>query len=147
MADPTGGFMKHSKEVDAYIRSQPKDVQGILQKVRHTIRRAAPDAEEAFKYRLPTFVLHGKNLAHFGGFRHHIGFYPTSSGTAAFRKELASYSYSKGSIRFPLDKPIPYGLIAEIVKFRVRENLSIKPKKKRPRRLPLSSGRHAGDTG
>ena len=125
---------KHSSEIDAYIRSYPKDVQAILQKVRLTIRRAAPDAEETIKYRLPTFVLHGKNLVHFGGFQHHIGFYPTPSGTEEFKKELSAYEGAKGSIRFPLDQPIPYGLIRKIAAFRVKENTvkaESKDKKKR----------------
>jgi len=122
---------KSSKEIDAYIKSYPKDVQAILSKVRLTIRRAAPDAEEAIKYRLPTFVLNERNLVHFGGFHHHIGFYPTPSGTATFKKELAPYVFAKGSIQFPLDQPIPYGLIAKIVKFRVKENAAKAEEKKK----------------
>jgi uncharacterized protein YdhG (YjbR/CyaY superfamily) len=113
--------MKPSKAIDAYIRTYPKDVQVILNNVRDIIRKAAPDAEEGFKYGIPTFILNG-NLVHFGGFAHHIGFYPSPSGTATFKKELAPYAGAKGSIRFPLDQPIPYALIAKIVKFRVREN-------------------------
>ncbi|MBN2086534.1 MAG: DUF1801 domain-containing protein [Anaerolineales bacterium] len=112
---------KPSKEIDAYIKAYPKEVQIVLGKVRAVIRKAAPDAQEALKYGIPTFILNG-NLVHFGGFAHHIGFYPTPSGTSTFKKELAPYAGAKGSIRFPLDKPIPYGLIAKIVKFRVKEN-------------------------
>ncbi len=107
--------------IDEYIKAYPRDVQAILAKVRATIRKAAPEAGETIKYRLATFTLNG-NLVHFGAFKHHIGFYPTPSGTAAFRKELAPYVFAKGSIQFPLDKPIPYGLIVKIVKFRVSEN-------------------------
>jgi uncharacterized protein YdhG (YjbR/CyaY superfamily) len=107
--------------IDEYIAAAPKEVQAILKKVRAVIRKAAPDAGETIKYRLATFTLDG-NLVHFGAFRHHIGFYPTPSGTTAFRKELAPYVFAKGSIQFPLDKPIPYGLIEKIVKFRVAEN-------------------------
>ncbi len=107
--------------IDEYIAAAPKDVQAILKKVRATIRKAAPGAGETIKYRLATFTLNG-NLVHFGAFQHHIGFYPTPSGTATFRKELAPYVFAKGSIQFPLDKPIPYGLIAKIVRFRVAEN-------------------------
>ncbi len=107
--------------IDEYIAAAPKDVQAILKKVRATIRKAAPDAGETIKYRLATFTLDG-NLVHFGAFKKHIGFYPTPSGTATFRKELAPYVFAKGSIQFPLDKPIPYGLITKIVKFRVAEN-------------------------
>jgi len=107
--------------IDEYIKSFPKDVQAILIKVRAAIRKAAPGAGETIKYRLATFTLNG-NLVHFGAFKHHIGFYPTPSGTATFQKELAPYVFAKGSIQFPLDKPIPYGLITKIVKFRVKEN-------------------------
>ncbi|MGB7537047.1 MAG: DUF1801 domain-containing protein [Anaerolineales bacterium] len=107
--------------IDEYIQSYPKDVQAILTKVRAVIRKAAPDAGETIKYRLATFTLNG-NLVHFGAFKNHIGFYPTPSGTAAFKKKLAPYVFAKGSIQFPLDKPIPYDLITKIVKFRVKEN-------------------------
>ncbi len=109
------------KTIDEYIAGYPPEVQEILQKVRATIRKAAPEAQETIKYRLPTFTLNG-NLVYFGAFRNHIGFYPTSSGTAKFKRELSPYAGAKGSIRFPLDKPMPYGLISKIVKFRVREN-------------------------
>ncbi len=108
--------------IDEYIAAYPKDVQVILKKIRAVIHTAAPSAKEAIKYRLATFVLNRRNLVHFGAFKHHIGFYPTPSGTSAFRKELAPYAFAKGSIQFPLDKPIPYGLIVKIVKFRVAED-------------------------
>ena len=88
-----------------------------------TIRKAAPDAEETIKYQIPTFTLKG-NLVHFGAFKEHIGFYPTPTGTEKFRDELAVYAGAKGSVRFPLDKPIPYDLITEIVRFWVKENLA-----------------------
>ncbi len=114
--------------IDEYIAAAPKDVQPILKKVRAVIRKAAPGAGETIKYRLATFTLNG-NLVHFGAFQHHIGFYPTPSGTAAFRKELAPYVFAKGSIQFPLDKPVPYGLIVKIVKFRVAENRAKAEKK------------------
>jgi uncharacterized protein YdhG (YjbR/CyaY superfamily) len=110
------------KDIDEYIAGFPKDVQEILEKIRMTIRKAAPGAEEAIKYRLPTFTLRG-NLVHFGAFKKHIGFYPTPTGTEKFRNELSVYEGAKGSIRFPLDKPIPYDLISKIVEFRVKENL------------------------
>lgn len=115
--------MKAFKDIDAYIASYPKDVQVILQKVRETIRTAAPQAEETIKYGIPTFVLQ-KNLVHFGGFKKHIGFYPASSGISEFEKDLSQYKGGKGSIQFPLDAPIPYSLITKIVKFRVKENKS-----------------------
>jgi uncharacterized protein YdhG (YjbR/CyaY superfamily) len=109
--------------IDEYIAAYPPEVQAILQQVRATIREAAPDAQEAMKYRLPTFTLKG-NLVHFGAFKKHIGFYPAPSGLEQFREELSAYEGSKGAVRFPLDEPIPYDLIREIVRFRVRENLA-----------------------
>jgi len=108
--------------IDEYIVDFPPDVQAILKKLRATIRKAAPDAEEAMKYRLPTFVLNG-NLVHFGAFKKHIGFYATPTGNEKFRKELSAYEGAKGSVQFPLDKPIPYDLVSRMVKFRVKENL------------------------
>ena len=87
-----------------------------------TIRKAAPEAEEAIKYRMPTFVLHGGNLVHFAAFDRHVGFYPAPSGISAFAKELAGYQSAKGSVRFPLDRPVPYPLVARITRFRVAEN-------------------------
>jgi uncharacterized protein YdhG (YjbR/CyaY superfamily) len=106
--------------IDEYIASFPPDVQEKLQGIRAVIRRAAPDAEEAIRYGIPTFRLNG-NLVHFAAFRNHISFFPTSSGVEAFRKELSSYSLSKGTIQFPLDKPVPYDLVERIVRFRVEE--------------------------
>jgi uncharacterized protein YdhG (YjbR/CyaY superfamily) len=111
-----------ARNIDEYIAGFPRDVQQILQKIRTTIRRAAPQAEEVISYQMPTFRLEG-NLVHFAAFKNHIGLYPTPSGTDKFREELSPYQTGKGSIRFPLDKPIPYGLIGRIVKFRVKENL------------------------
>jgi len=109
--------------IDEYIAGFPLDVQAILEKIRATIRKAAPGAEETIKYRMPTFTLHG-NLVHFAAFENHIGFYPVPTGIAKFKKELAVYKMGKGSIQFPLAQPIPYGLISKIVKFRVKENLA-----------------------
>lgn len=110
------------KNIDEYIASFPKDIQEILEKIRVTIRNAAPEAKEKIAYQMPTFTLEG-NLVHFAAFKNHIGFYPTPTGTEAFNKELSAYKRGKGSIQFPLDTPIPLGLITEIVKFRVKENL------------------------
>jgi uncharacterized protein YdhG (YjbR/CyaY superfamily) len=119
--------------IDEYIAGFPPDVQEILQQVRLTIRQAAPEAQETISYQMPTFTLHG-NLVHFGGFKHHIGFYPVPSGIEAFREELAPYIAGKGSVRFPLDQPIPYDLISRIVEFRVTENIEkAQAKKKRTR--------------
>ena len=110
------------KTIDEYIAGFPQDIQAILEEIRTTIRKAAPEAEEAIAYQMPTFRLKG-NLVHFAAFKKHIGFYPTPTGTETFRKELSVYEGGKGSVKFPLDKPIPYSLIRKIVKFRVKENL------------------------
>lgn len=107
--------------MEAYIASFPKEVQGILEQIRQTIRRAAPGATETISYQIPTFKLNGSNLVHFAAWKDHIGFYATPSGNAAFKKELARYEMAKGTIRFPLDEPIPYDLVTKIVKFRTEE--------------------------
>jgi uncharacterized protein YdhG (YjbR/CyaY superfamily) len=109
--------------IDDYIAGFPGDVQAILQQIRQTIRQAAPDAQEKISYRMPAFTLKG-NLVYFGAFKNHIGFYPIPSGIEEFKEELSVYEQGKGSVQFPLDKPIPYDLISRIVKFRVRENLA-----------------------
>jgi len=93
--------------------------------MRRTIRKAAPEATEAISYQIPTFKLNG-NLVHFAAFKNHVGFFPTSSGIAAFKKELSPYKGSKGSVQFPKDKPIPYDLVKRITEFRVKENLKKK---------------------
>jgi uncharacterized protein YdhG (YjbR/CyaY superfamily) len=111
-----------SKNIDDYIAGFPEDVQKVLEKIRMTVRKAAPQAEEIINYGIPTFTLHG-NLVHFAGFKNHIGFYPTPSGIEKFKDELSKYEGAKGSVQFPLEQPIPYGLISKIVKFRVKENL------------------------
>jgi uncharacterized protein YdhG (YjbR/CyaY superfamily) len=115
--------------IDGYIATFPKDIQATLQKIRATIHKAAPEATEAISYQIPTFKLNG-NLVHFAAFKNHIGFYPVPSGIEKFKKELSAYKGAKGSVQFPLDRPIPYGLIGRIVKFRVKENLE-KAKAKR----------------
>jgi uncharacterized protein YdhG (YjbR/CyaY superfamily) len=109
------------KTIDEYIAGFPPEVQEILEKVRATIKNAAPEAVEAIKYGMPTFVFHG-NLVYFGAFTHHIGFYPVPTGIEAFKQELSAYKMGKGSIQFPFDKPMPFDLIANIVQFRAREN-------------------------
>ena len=108
--------------IDEYIADFPQDVQKLLQQVRATIKKAAPKAEEKIGYGIPTFTLNG-NLVHFGGYKNHIGFYPAPAGLKAFEKELAPYLAGKGTAQFPIDKPLPLGLISEIVKFRVKQNL------------------------
>jgi uncharacterized protein YdhG (YjbR/CyaY superfamily) len=106
---------------DAYIATFPKDVQEILEKLRRVIKESAPRAEEAIRYGIPTFRLNG-NLVHFAAYKNHVGFYPTSSPIPVFKKELSSYKQGRGTIQFPIDKPIPFGLVKKIVKFRVKEN-------------------------
>jgi uncharacterized protein YdhG (YjbR/CyaY superfamily) len=113
---------KSPTTIDQYIAGYPREVEAVLRKLRQTIRKAAPEAGEAIKYGIPTFTLNG-NLVHFGGFKNHVSFFPTSKGIEQFKKELSAYEGSKGTVRFPLDKPIPYGLISRIVKFRVKSNL------------------------
>jgi uncharacterized protein YdhG (YjbR/CyaY superfamily) len=110
------------KNIDEYIGGFPKEIQGILQKIRITIRKAAPQAEEIISYRMPAFRLKGI-LVYFAAFSKHVSFFPTSSGIKAFKRELSVYEGSKGTARFPFDKPVPLGLISKIVKFRARENL------------------------
>jgi len=107
-----------ARGIDGYIAGCPADVQLILRKIRATIRKAAPRAEETISYRMPAFTLDGRNLVYFAAFKSHIGFYPAPTGIAKFKKALAAYEGGKGSVRFPLDRPIPYGLVARIVKFR-----------------------------
>ncbi|HEX2393989.1 MAG TPA: DUF1801 domain-containing protein [Bacteroidales bacterium] len=106
--------------VDNYISGFSPDIQKILKEIRKIIRNAAPEAKEMMNYGIPTFKM-GENLVHFAGFKNHIGFYPTPSGIMAFKKELSVYKSSKGSVQFPLDKPIPYDLIKNITEFRVKE--------------------------
>src|SRR5688500_17114141 len=105
------------ENIDDYIAGFPTDVQRILQDIRGLIRTAAPEASEALKYRIPTFVLNG-NLVHFAAFEKHIGFYPTPSGIERFKDELSAYPSAKGSVQFPLDKPVPFALIRRIVEYR-----------------------------
>jgi len=108
------------KNIDEYILLHPPAIQEILQKIRETIKEAAPGAEEAISYRIPTFKL-GGNLVHFAAFKNHISFFPTASGIANFTDELSKYEISKGTVRFPVDEEIPYKLISKITKFRVKE--------------------------
>ena len=121
---------KRFETMNEYIATFPKDVQELLERMRQAIKEAAPMAEEAISYQMPTFKLNG-NLVHFAAFKHHIGFYPVPSGIEAFKKELAPYETSKGSIRFPMDKPIPLDLVKRIVEFRVKQN---QEKAKKPRK-------------
>jgi uncharacterized protein YdhG (YjbR/CyaY superfamily) len=109
--------------IDEYIASFPEEVQKILEELRSTIRAAAPDAKEKISYQIPTFELNGRNLIHFAAWKKHIGMYPIPSGSEAFEKELSQYADGKGTLKFPLDKPLPLKLICEIVQFRIADNL------------------------
>ena len=111
-----------NKNIDEYISNFPEKIQEILQKLRKIISNSAPDAKEAISYQMPTFKLNG-NLVHFAAHKNHIGFYPTPSGIEAFKSELSPYEVSKGSVKFPLKKPIPFDLVRKIVEFRVKENI------------------------
>lgn len=111
-----------TKTADEYISVYPKNVRDILEDIRKTIKHAAPKAVETINYGIPTFTLNG-NLVHFAAFKNHIGFYPAPSGIKAFKKELSVYKGAKGSVQFPIDKPMPLKLIYKIVKYRVKENL------------------------
>jgi len=112
--------------VDSYIKSFPEKAQVLLNQVRSVIRENAPDADESIAYQMPAYKTHGKPLVYFAGFRNHIGFYATPTGHAEFSKELSEYKQGKGSVQFPIDKPMPLELIGRIVRFRVNENLKHK---------------------
>jgi uncharacterized protein YdhG (YjbR/CyaY superfamily) len=110
-----------ASDVDEYISRQPLAFATVLEKLRQTIRKAAPKADEVISYHMPAYKWKGI-LVYFAAYKNHIGFYPTGSGIAAFKKELSRYEGSKGTVRFPIDKPLPLGLISKIVKFRMKEN-------------------------
>jgi len=110
------------KNVDEYIAGFPGDIQKILTRIRNIILKYAPDAEESISYKMPTYKTFGRTLIYFAGFKQHIGLYATPSGHIEFKNELAKFKHGKGSVQFPLDKPIPYDLIKKIVEFRVEEN-------------------------
>jgi len=121
--------MKKSAEVTEFINKYPPEVKKIMLKVRAVIQKAAPKAEERISYGVPAYFLNGP-LVYFSAFKKHIGFYPASSGIRVFKKELSDYKTAPGTVQFPLDKPVPYGLIEKITKFRVKEQ----QKKKQPRK-------------
>jgi uncharacterized protein YdhG (YjbR/CyaY superfamily) len=112
---------KAYRNTDEYIADFSPEVQTILNTLRAVIKEAAPDADEKISYQMPTYALRG-NLVHFAAYKSHIGFYPAPSGIEAFKDELSAYKGAKGSVQFPIDKPLPYELISRIVKFRVAEN-------------------------
>lgn len=109
-------------QVEKYIYSFPEEVRNILLQIRQIIKDEAPDAVEGFAYQMPSYKTNGKPLVYFAGFKNHIGFYATPTGHEAFASELSNYKQGKGSVQFPLDKPIPFDLIRQIVAFRVQEN-------------------------
>lgn len=117
-------------DVDGYIAIQPAAVQPVLQQLRNTIKKAAPNAEEVISYQMPAYKLNGV-LVYFAAWKEHIGFYPASAGISHFSAKLAKYNISKGTIQFPLSGKLPLKLIADIVKFRVKENDDKAMEKKR----------------
>lgn len=117
------------RSIDEYIQSFPEPIQKKLAELRAAIMEEAPQAQEKISWQMPTFYLNG-NLVHFAAHAKHIGFYPGPSGIEAFKSEFANYKYSKGSVQFPNDEPLPIELIKKIVRFRVAENLAVKKKKK-----------------
>ncbi len=121
-----------AKNIDEYIADFPAEVQQKLQEIRATIREAAPEATETISYMMPAFLFNGP-LVYFAAFKTHYGFFPTSSGVEAFKEELSEFELSKGTIRFPMSKPIPHDLIRRIVEFRVKENLEKAEAKKKKR--------------
>lgn len=121
-------FTSKPNTIDQYIAGFPKNVQEILEQIRSTIKKAAPEAEETISYAIPTFKLKGA-LVHFAAFTNHIGFYSAPTGNKAFEKEFSIYKSGKGSVQFPIDKPMPLELIKKVVQFRVQENFEKMHKK------------------
>lgn len=111
---------KKVNDIEIYIADYPENVRMIMEKLRQVIKEIVPEARETIGYGIPTFKLKGRNLVHFGGFENHIGFFPGSEAIEVFQKELLPYKTSKGTVQFPLDKPIPYPLVKKIVKYRVK---------------------------
>ncbi len=108
-------------EVDSYVKTFPQKIQKVLKKVRATVKAVAPGAEEVISYQMPTYKLNGRPLVYFAAWKKHVGFYATPSGNQAFKKELSKYQGAKGSVKFPIDKSMPYDLIKKIVKYRLKE--------------------------
>lgn len=120
--------LKENNSVDGYISGFPKETQILLEQVRTAIREAAPDAEELISYQMPSYKYKGM-LVHFAGYKSHVGFYPAPSGIKAFEKEISKYKNAKGSVQFPIDKPMPLALISKITKYRLKENKAIAAEK------------------
>jgi uncharacterized protein YdhG (YjbR/CyaY superfamily) len=116
------GMQIKTETVDEYIKAFPNNVRKILEQVRATIKEKAPEAVESISYGMPGYKTHGKPLVYFAGYEKHIGFYATPTGHEKFAQELSKFKQGKGSVQFPLDKPIPFDLIARIVEFRIKEN-------------------------
>ena len=121
------------ESIDAYIATFPKQVQAVLQKLRRTIAKAAPDADQTISYRIPTFKLNGHYLIYFAGFKTHIGVYPVHASAAEFGDELARYASGKATLKFALDQPLPLDLITKVVKAKVRNANGAAPKKRATR--------------
>lgn len=120
-----------AQSVAEYISRFPEDVQQVLEEVRATIEKAAPEATEGIGYAMPAYSVQGKPLVYFAGYKSHVGFYATPTGHSAFEKQLSKYKQGKGSVQFPLDEPMPLALITKIVKFRLKEvKEKLKAKKK-----------------
>jgi uncharacterized protein YdhG (YjbR/CyaY superfamily) len=111
-----------ARSIDEYIAEFPGETRAVLEELRALIKEAAPEATEAISYAIPTFDLHGRHLVHFAGYERHIGFYPGASGIAAFTDELTPFKSAKGSVQFPLGRPLPTDLIRRMVAFRVAED-------------------------
>lgn len=122
----------NAETIDEYIATFPPKVRTRLKAMRATIRKHAPEAVEKISYRIPTFYLNG-NLVHFAAYEHHVGFYPGAAGVAKFRDAVKGYKSAKGSVQFPHDEPLPLDLVAEIVKFRVEQNIGtkVRPRKRK----------------
>ena len=128
--------------IDEYIAGLPPETQTVLEELRALVRASAPDATETISYAMPTFDLNGRHLVHFAGYEKHIGFYPVPSGVEAFKEELTPYKQGKGSVQFPLGRPLPVDLIRRIVEFRVAENTGGRT----PDRIAIESIVHPGRT-
>ena len=109
--------------MDEYIASFPQETQKVLEDIRATVKAVAPDAKEKISYQIPTFELNGRNLIHFAGWKKHVSLYPVPAGDEAFEKKISKYVAGKGTLKFPLDKPLPMKLISKIVEYRVADNL------------------------
>lgn len=119
-----------ASDINEYIAGFPKETQKVLKQIRATIKKAAPEAEETISYAIPTFTVNGRYLIYFAGFKNHVSVYPAPRLNEAFKKELSGYKGGKGTVQFPLDKPLPLNLITKIVKFRMMENSKKAEKKK-----------------